>query len=265
MLWVNYTYYFWFSTCFFLLALISLFFNDKARYRLTHFFSITGISALIVFVIALWISLQRPPLKTLGETRLWYALFLSIIGYISFIKWKYRWFLIYSFLMSFVFLLLNYLKPEGHNKALMPALQSVWFVPHVIVYIIAYAFLAGAAIVAVKGLFVYYKNKNGNSILQLADNLVFLGYAFVTLGLIFGALWAKEAWGNYWTWDPKEIWAFMTWLGYLIYIHYRYSHPAKILGPLWILAFSFVILLICWMGIQYLPAAQNSVHVYSNQ
>lgn len=167
--------------------------------------------------------------------------------------------------MTFLFLFLNFLKPEVFNKALMPALQSVWFVPHVIVYIIAYAFLAAAAIVAVKGLVVYYKNKNEHSILQLADNLVYLGYAFVTLGLIFGALWAKEAWGNYWTWDPKEIWAFITWLGYLVYIHYRYSHPTKIKGPLWILAFSFVILMICWMGIQYLPAAQNSVHVYSGQ
>jgi ABC-type transport system involved in cytochrome c biogenesis permease subunit len=148
----------------------------------------------------------------------------------------------------------------------MPALQSIWFVPHVIVYIIAYAFLAGAAIVSLKGLFQnYYKRQLDKYLIQLADNLVFLGYAFITLGLIFGALWAKEAWGSYWTWDPKETWAFITWLGYLVYIHYRHSHPAKIIGPLWILALSFVILLICWFGINYLPSAQNSVHVYSGQ
>jgi len=262
---IDYTYYFWLSSLFFVLALLSLFLNNKISAKTTHFFSVSGILVLVLFIILLWLSIHRPPLKTLGETRLWYALFLSIIGYLAYVKWKYRWFLIYSFGMTFLFLLLNYLKPELFNKTLMPALQSVWFVPHVIVYIIAYAFLAAAAIVAVNGLIAYYKNKNIREILLLADNMVYIGYAFITLGLIFGALWAKDAWGNYWTWDPKEIWAFITWLGYLVYIHYRYSNPAKVLGPLWILAFSFAILLICWFGINYLPAAQNSVHVYSGQ
>ena len=248
-----------------MLATFSLFTKHKTVRKATHVFSIMGILVLVIFLTLLWISIQRPPLKTLGETRLWYALFLSTIGYIAFLKWKYRWFLVYSFGMTFLFLLLNYLKPELFNKTLVPALQSVWFVPHVIVYIIAYAFLAAAALVAIKGLIVHYKNKNMDEVIILADNLVYLGYAFITLGLIFGAMWAKEAWGNYWTWDPKETWAFITWLGYLVYIHYRYSHPTKRLGPLWILAFSFVILLICWFGVNYLPAAQNSVHVYSGQ
>jgi ABC-type transport system involved in cytochrome c biogenesis permease subunit len=250
----------------FSLAMLAMMNNNKRINDTTHLFSVIGILFLIAFVAILWISLGRPPLKTLGETRLWYALFLSIIGYVSYVKWKYKWFLVYCFGMTFLFLLLNYLKPEMHNKALMPALQSIWFVPHVIVYIIAYAFLAGAAIVAIKGLILLkYRNKLENKIIELADNLVYLGYAFITLGLIFGALWAKEAWGNYWTWDPKETWAFITWLGYLVYIHYRHSHPNKIIGPLWILAFSFVILLICWFGINYLPSAQSSVHVYSGQ
>ena len=265
MEWSNYAYFFFGSALFFILAMLSLLSTNKLVSKVTHIFSVLGILILIGFVTTLWISLERPPLKTLGETRLWYSLFLSIIGYVSFVKWKYKWFLVYCFGMTFLFLFLNYIKPEMHNKALMPALQSVWFVPHVIVYIIAYAFLAGAAMVAIKGLFYNYKNKLENNIIQLADNLVYLGYAFITLGLIFGALWAKEAWGNYWTWDPKETWAFITWLGYLVYIHYRHGHPTKVIGPLWILAFSFVILLICWFGINYLPAAQNSVHVYSGQ
>jgi len=264
MAWLNYNYFFWFSTLLFLLAIIGSFSAHKVAAVLIHLGAVLGILLLTLFLILLWVQIQRPPLKTLGETRLWYALFLSTIGYIVYLKWKYRWFLIYSFSMSFLFLLLNFLKPEIFNKTLMPALQSVWFVPHVIVYIIAYAFLAAAAIVAVYGLILhYYKNDDKKNTLLLADNLVYIGYAFVTLGLIFGALWAKEAWGNYWTWDPKEIWAFITWLGYLVYVHYRYSYPTKVLGPLWILALSFVILLICWFGINYLPTAQNSVHVYS--
>ena len=57
--------------------------------------------------------------------------------------------------------------------------------------------------------------------MSLCDNLVYVGMAFLTIGMLFGALWAKEAWGHYWNWDPKETWAAATWLGYLIYIHYR--------------------------------------------
>ncbi|WP_218186024.1 cytochrome c biogenesis protein CcsA [Marinifilum fragile] len=88
---------------------------------------------------------------------------------------------------------------------------------------------------------------------------------FLTFGLLFGALWAKEAWGHYWTWDPKETWAFITWMGYLVYIHRRYQKPSKYVSALWILALAFVILLVCWFGVNYLPSAQFSVHTYSMQ
>ena len=63
----------------------------------------------------------------------------------------------------------------------------------------------------------------------------------MTLGMLMGALWAKEAWGHYWSWDPKETWAAITWLAYLVYVHYRqlpFSHCCVQL--LWILYHSFL-------------------------
>ena len=105
--------------------------------------------------------------------------------------------------------------------------------------------------------------KKGQETLKLADNLVYIGFAFLTLGLLFGALWAKEAWGHYWTWDPKEVWAFLTWMGYLIYIHYRHFHPQKTKQALGILALAFIVLLVCWFGVNYLPVANTSVHTYT--
>ncbi|MCR5159386.1 MAG: cytochrome c biogenesis protein CcsA [Prevotella sp.] len=74
---------------------------------------------------------------------------------------------------------------------------------------------------------------------------------------------AKEAWGHYWSWDPKETWAAITWFAYLVYIHYRQipTHHPKL--ALWILIVAFILLQMCWWGINYLPAAQgSSVHVY---
>lgn len=222
-----------------------------------------GIAALALFIVLFWINLDRPPLRTLGETRLWYSFFLPLIGIITYLRWRYKWFLLYAIALAVLFLFINYIKPEIHDKTLMPALQSPWFVPHVVVYIFAYALLAASSLVGVKGLYEIYYREYNEKTLKLGDNMVYAGFSFLTLGLIFGALWAKVAWGHYWTWDPKETWAFLTWFGYLIYMHFRHYQPKKVKAPYWTLSLAFIILLICWFGINYLPSAQNSVHVYS--
>lgn len=222
---------------------------------------LNGIAILVMacFIVYLWQKLDRPPMRTLGETRVWYALFLPTIGLVFYLRWKYVWILFYTMTMAFLFLTLNFLNPDMYSQTLMPALQSPWFVPHVVVYLFSYAALGVSCIVAIKELFK--PSKNG---LQLADNLVYIGTSFLTLGLLFGALWAKEAWGHYWTWDPKETWAFLTWTGYILYIHYRFYHPREDKKAMYLLASAFVVLLICWFGVNYLPTAQNSVHTYTN-
>ncbi|MFH7002192.1 cytochrome c biogenesis protein [Flavobacterium bizetiae] len=227
-------------------------------------FAALGGLSMIVFTYNLWQNLGRPPMRTLGETRLWYAVFLPLIGIITYIRWQYKWLLNYSLVMATVFLAINYFNPDTYNKALMPALQSVWFVPHVLVYIFSYALLAASSIVACYGLFEYYRGKYKKNILELANNLVYVGFGFLSLGLLFGALWAKEAWGHYWTWDPKETWAMLTWLGYLIYIHIHYRYPESVKPVLITLALAFVVLLLCWFGVNYMPSSAQSVHTYTN-
>lgn len=170
--------------------------------------------------------------------------------------------LLYSFGMAVLFLFLNYLNPDTFDKTLMPALQSPWFIPHVIVYIVGYALLAASSLIGVAGLYHSYNHRPVDKTIWLADNVVYIGFAFLTFGLLFGALWAKEAWGHYWTWDPKETWAFITWLVYLLYIHFRINKQKSVRTALWVLSLAFVALLICWFGINYLPSAASSVHVY---
>ncbi len=222
-----------------------------------------GIGALAVFIISLWIQLERPPMRTLGETRLWYSFFIMIIGFIMYSRFKLRLFLIYCSVMFLVFLSLNYFMPEIHSKTLMPALQSPWFVPHVIVYMISYALLGLAALMGLIGWYKIQKGKPIDTTVDFADKLVISGFGFLTLGLVFGGLWAKEAWGNFWTWDPKETWALLTWLVYLIYIHYRKNTPSNRKMHLYLLFIGFVVVILCWFGIQYLPVAAHSVHTYS--
>ncbi len=265
MEWTNFPFFGILSSILWISGVIIIWLPGGGRIRKTffHLLIITGIAVFGFFLVALWINLGRAPMRTLGETRLWYAFFLSFIGYIAYVRWRYKWFLSYSILMSLVFSLINLIYPENFSKTLVPALQSPWFVPHVIVYIFGYALLGAATIVALKGLYLDYFHTFRKSIMNLSDNLVYLGFAFLTLGLLFGAIWAKEAWGHYWTWDPKETWAFVTWLAYLLYIHYRHFHPAKVRTPLWMLGCAFIILLVAWFGVNYLPAASDSIHVYS--
>ena len=219
----------------------------------------SGFGLIGYYISSLWLTLERPPIKTLGETRLWYALFLPLIGLSIFHRFKIRWIVYYSLLMSALFLLIDFFKPEAFDKTLPPALQSPWFIPHVIVYMMAYALLAASSFFAFRGIF----SKQDLAFLNIADNVVYIGFSLLSMGLIFGALWAKEAWGHYWTWDPKETWALLTWLCYLVYIHLRHRYREHNRPVLFFLAFSFLVLLMCWFGMNYLPSAQSSVHAYS--
>ena len=264
MTWANYPLFSYISLAAMISAVLPLVYYRRSRRAafLAEGLIIFSGMFILLFIVFLWLDLDRPPLRTLGETRLWYSMFMPLIGFAVLKRWKYAWFAAYSLLMGALFLLTNLLNPEIHDKTLMPALQSVWFIPHVVVYLVSYSLLGAATIAALSGLYAYRFNKADAAFVQLADNLVGIGFGFLTLGLIFGALWAKEAWGHYWTWDPKETWALITWLGYLIYIHLRRQNPHWHLTALLILALSFLLLLICWFGINNLPAAQNSLHVY---
>ncbi|MCD8102010.1 MAG: cytochrome c biogenesis protein CcsA [Alistipes sp.] len=220
-----------------------------------------GIGVLAVFIVYLWAGLGRPPLRTMGETRLWYSLFLSAVGFVTYKRWGYKWLLSFSGLMAIVFVMVNLLRPEIHSKNLMPALRSAWFVPHVTVYMLSYAMLGAATVASVLQLRRIGRGTPDGKLYALTDNLVYAGFGFLMLGMLMGCLWAKTAWGHFWSWDPKEIWAFVTAAAYLAYIHLRLrgDHPKF---TAWVLPVAFILLMITWIGVNYLPSARGSVHVY---
>lgn len=273
-----------------------------------------GSAIFMTFIVGVWISLGRPPLRTMGETRLWFSLFLSLIGLVVYLRWRYRWVLPFGCLMAVMFASINIFKPEIHTEELMPALRSPWFVPHVIVYMFSYAVMGIATILALRILWLTRRSAAGSAPapgsttpatvdaaasplspslqgdLRLCDTLVRMGWGFITMGIVMGALWAKQAWGDYWTWDPKETWAAATWLSYLLYMHLRQgsalssatsagseaiarqNSPAievaslsnkALHRTLFLLIFSFILLQMCWWGVNYLPSAQGfSLHTY---
>ena len=241
-------------------ALFALFSKERSRWAIL--LTLLGITVFAVFIAGFWLNLHRPPLRTMGETRLWYSFFMGISGLLTYIRWKYPWILCFSTVVGAVFAIINILKPEIHDQSLMPALQSVWFVPHVIVYMFSYALLGAVTLFALY-LWLRSSRRASDDEMGLCDNLVRIGWAFLSLGMVMGALWAKQAWGDYWTWDPKETWAAATWLGYLLYLHLRAARPKDRNAAFALIVFSFLLLQMCWYGINYLPAAQGvSIHTY---
>ena len=235
----------------------------RNRRRLAFAATGLGLAVFFAYILIMWITLERPPLRTMGETRLWYSFFLPLAGIIVYSRWQYKWILGFSTLLAAVFVCINLFRPEIHSKTLMPALQSPWFAPHVIVYMMAYALLGAAVVMSVYLLFCK-KEAGTDREMEITDNLVYVGLSFMTLGMLMGAIWAKEAWGHYWAWDPKETWAAITWLSYLVYIHYRLYRPRSIRPSLWLIIIAFCLLHMCWWGINYLPSAQGmSVHTYN--
>jgi len=240
----------------------------KNRKRLVYFFSIAGLTVFGAFILGMWISFGRPPMRTMGETRLWYTFFISLAGIIVYSRWDYKWITTFSFVMSLVFTCVNLFKPEIHSTTLMPALQSPWFAPHVTVYMFAYALFGAAAMMAIYLLWIQ-KGSITSKEMSLCDDLVGVGLAFMTIGMLFGAIWAEQAWGHYWAWDPKETWAAATWFSFLCYLHMRRGMAdgdiRKTRTALIILLISFVFLQMCWWGINYLPSAQGvSIHTYNS-
>lgn len=111
-------------------------------------------------------------------------------------------------------------------QPLVPALQSWWMKIHVPANFIGYGTFALAAMVSV----AYLLKSKGLLVdrlpsLELLDDVMYksiaVGFAFFTIATILGALWAAEAWGGYWSWDPKETWALIVWLNYAAWLHMR--------------------------------------------
>lgn len=161
---------------------------------------------------------------------------------------------IVALIIAVLILWLQY--PNIFKKDRQPVLQSGWFIPHVAAYMLSYALLASALVISVI-------SKWRSNFEQAADNLARMGSTFFLIGMLLGSLWAMQAWGSGWAWDIKESWAAATYLMYLADIHVRISFPKKKNLSIAINAIAFAMLTMTWLGLQYLPSAANSLHLYN--
>ena len=190
------------------------------------------------------------------------------------------------------------LSPEMQKSSpLVPALQSNWLMMHVSMMLLSYGTLIIGSLLCLLFLVLsrskdvdlkiiddsslplynimldYYEAKllspsseiselGKLKLLQSLDNwsyrIIGLGFPFLTIGIISGGVWANEAWGSYWSWDPKETWALITWLVFAVYLHARITKgwegkKTAILGSL-----GFFIIWICYLGVNFLGKGLHS-------
>ncbi len=104
---------------------------------------------------------------------------------------------------------------------------------------------------------------NRLGLLESIDNLSYrtisFGFPMLTIGIIAGAVWANEAWGSYWSWDPKETWALITWLVFASYLHSRITKSWQGRKPAIIASFGFIVVWICYLGVNFLG---KGLHTY---
>ncbi len=235
-----------------------------------------------------WVGEGYFPLSNLYESLIFLSWTISFIH--LFVESKTQSRIIGSLATPLVFFISGFSSltlPVEMQKALplVPSLQSNWLMMHVSMMMISYATLIVGSLFSLLYLAFVYFNKdqkelsievsgNQNSSISTSSNssklslletvdiwsyrIIGLGFPFLTIGIISGAVWANEAWGSYWSWDPKETWALITWLVFAIYLHSRLlkgwqGKKAAALGSA-----GFFVIWICYLGVNFLGKGLHS-------
>jgi len=180
-----------------------------------------------------------------------------------------------AFVISIAFLLLAYARfvmPPAARLAqpVLPALRSIWFQLHVFPAAVAYGAFAVAGGVGLMALLtrrwsaLQERLPPQRELERLADRAVAFGYPWMTAAMIIGAIWAQFAWGRYWGWDIKEVWALIVWLVYTLYLHARALRGWRGRPLAWLAVAGLVTVLFTLFSVGWLArrVGLESLHVF---
>jgi cytochrome c-type biogenesis protein CcsB len=184
------------------------------------------------YLVSRYLLTGHTPVTSLHEAVAFFA-WASTWAYLSF-RWRYTVKNFGTFVSLLIFILLVISASVSRKTVpLVPALQSRWLPVHAGVSLIAYGFLSLAFCGGIMYLlqerelktkrFGYFFSRlpSLDALDQLNNHCLTAGFLFLTFGIVTGIMWAHQAWGTYWQWDPKETWSLITWFIYLIQVHQR--------------------------------------------
>jgi cytochrome c-type biogenesis protein CcsB len=166
--------------------------------------------------------------------------------------------LLFGSLLSVTFLTLSY-DPPFKRSPILPKPENQFDSTH-ITNLLNNANFASLAQEPNLELAYFYQQRC--SLLDQLDywsyRIIGIGFPLLTLGILSGAVWANEAWGSYWSWDPKETWALITWLVFAIYLHIRISQGWNGQKPALVASLGFFIVWMCYLGVNLLGKGLHS-------
>ena len=229
----------------------------KKTVKISRILWILGIACNAAIVIDNWIVNGYVPFVSMYQVLTFLALiFAPIYLYVWRLQdggWMARYF---CFASGICMIGVNFMSGGGlwHFP---PALQSVWFVPHILAYMIAYSLCAVACILTVTSFF----HKNDRPRLDAGTySLVCAAFPFMTMGMLWGAIWANDIWGAFWSFDAKENWALVTWLMYAVYLHFRRHGQLKKFAKIFVVL-GFICIVITMLFVNVMGG--SSQHSYS--
>ena len=234
-----------------------LFLKQKTLSITSTITMILALSAHTVAIAVRWHMADHLPLTSLYESIILFA-WLIAVTYLA-VESLYKLSIMRPFVTSIVIFALSYASCLNSSiRPLMPALQSSWLGIHVVASLVGYAFFTISFVSSVIYLAIFRGSApNRPSLVSNLDALSYrtisLGFLFLALGIITGSVWAERAWGSYWSWDPKETWALITWLIYAIYLHARLITGWRAKNRAWLAVIGFLSLIFTYVGVRLLP------------
>ncbi|MFO7859832.1 MAG: c-type cytochrome biogenesis protein CcsB [Desulfosalsimonas sp.] len=208
------------------------------------------------------------PLSNLYESLVFFALCIAVIYLV--VEYRYKVRTVGAFASIVPFLAMAYASlpsVDSQIQPLIPALQSNWLIAHVITCFLGYAAFAIAC-----GISIMYLIKSASAspdtgtvgrfpdvetMDELTHQMIAFGFLFLSVGIITGAIWADQAWGRYWGWDPKETWSLITWLIYATLLHARFMRGWEGRRIAYLSCIGFVAVLFTYFGVNLLPGLHS--------
>ncbi len=222
------------------------------------------LSAILLFATTVYrsIAIKFVAVTNTFESLVFFSAVISLIVFIYRVRAREKTIRFVTFGGSIIALILlaiasSPIAPRGISPP-VPALQSYWLVLHVTFSFIGESFFALSFVSAIYYLLTKNKEKK-KDLDNLTTKLIAVGYPIFTAGaLLFGAIWARYAWGSFWSWDPKETWALITWLVYTAYLHSRYVKRLRGAISAIIAVVGFLFTLFTFFGVNFLLSGLHS-------
>ncbi|MCR5088395.1 MAG: c-type cytochrome biogenesis protein CcsB [Oscillospiraceae bacterium] len=213
------------------------------------------------FLIARGIAAHRLPLSNQFEFANAFAWGIALMLVILRGRMKADWLSVAAMPMALLVLTYAALQPMEIND-LMPALRSAWFGIHIGSAVLSYAAFVLAGCVGLRYVLTVRKGSGDEDKLRQMDylsyRLVAFGFLFLTIVILSGAIWAEQAWSAFWTWDPKEVWALITWIIYAVYLHMRLRSKKQGVKMAWYLIIAVPIVFFTFAGVNTLLPGLHS-------